>query len=245
MDEVQERLQEFIKYLGITNMEFEQRAKLSNGFATSTNKRMRKGSKMLLRDAFPELNMEWLIKGEGEMLNKGDNIINSSGAKSANAIYGNATVINDSFPEKRNKIPFYDDVATIGGTNTMVANLDSSNAAEYIDTGDWFNDATSAIRHYGDSMVEYPSGSILALKRVHDTNLLIWGRNYCIETTEFRITKRLQDGGENYVMAYSSNTETYPDGTLIHSPIKIPKSSIRHLDLVLGCVTKEYSNSII
>ena len=245
MDEVQERLQEFIKYLGITNMEFEQRAKLSNGFVTSTNKRMREGSKMLLRDAFPELNMEWLIKGEGEMLNKGDNIINSSGNNSANAIHGDATVINKDISEKRNKIPFYDDVVTIGGTSTMIANLECSNDIEYIDTGDWFNDATSAIRHYGDSMEEYPSGSILALKRVHDINLLVWGRNYCIETTEFRITKRLQDGGEHYIMAYSSNTETYPDGTLIHSPIKIPKSSIRHLDLVLGCVTKEYSNSII
>ena len=189
--------------------------------------------------------MEWLIKGEGEMLNKGDNIINSSGNNSANAIHGDATVINKDISEKRNKIPFYDDVVTIGGTSTMIANLECSNDIEYIDTGDWFNDATSAIRHYGDSMEEYPSGSILALKRVHDINLLVWGRNYCIETTEFRITKRLQDGGEHYIMAYSSNTETYPDGTLIHSPIKIPKSSIRHLDLVLGCVTKEYSNSII
>ena len=127
----------------------------------------------------------------------------------------------------------------------MVANLDNTSVAEYIDTGDWFKEATAAIRHYGDSMVEYPSGSILALKRVYDLNLLIWGRNYCIETTEFRITKRLQDGGEDYILAYSSNTETYPDGTLIHSPIKIPKVSIRHIDLVLGCVAKEYSNGLI
>lgn len=245
MNEVQERLQDFIKYLGITNMEFEQVAKLSNGFVTSTNRRMRKGSKILLQNAFPELNMEWLLDGKGEMLNKERVTINSSGANSANAIHGDATVINRSVSEKRNKIPFYDDIATIGGTNTMVSNLEYSKATEYIDTGDWFNDATSAIRHYGDSMIEYPSGSILALKRVHDTNLLMWGRNYCIETTEFRITKRLQDGGDEYVLAYSSNTETYPDGTLIHSPIKIPKSSIRHIDLVIGCVTKEYGNSLM
>lgn len=127
----------------------------------------------------------------------------------------------------------------------MMANEVDSYHVEYIDAGDWFGDATSAIRHYGDSMVEYPSGSILALKRVKDHNLLIWGRNYCIETSEFRITKRLQDGGEDFILAYSSNTETYPDGTLVHSPIKIPKSSIRHIDMVLGCVTKEYSNSIM
>lgn len=224
MNEVQERLIKFIEYLDISISQFEQRAKLANGFVSNTNARMRNSSKNLISTQFPELNMEWLIRGKGEMLNKEE---------------------DDIIVSTRNIIPFYDDVVTIGGVNSMVANLENSSNVEYIDTGDWFNDATSAIRHYGDSMVEYPSGSILALKRVRDTNLLIWGRNYCIETTEFRITKRLQDGGDDYIIAYSSNTETYPDGTLIHSPIKIPKSSIIHIDLVIGCVTKEYSNSLI
>lgn len=145
--------------------------------------------------------------------------------------------------EAKKRIPFYDDVATIGGANRQVADVSSTgNASEWIDAGDWFPEATAAIRHYGDSMIEYPSGSILALKRVEDWRLIIWGRNYSIETTEFRITKRLQDGGGDYVLAYSSNMDSYPDGTLIHSPIRIPKDTIRNIDLVLGCVTKEYSN---
>lgn len=145
--------------------------------------------------------------------------------------------------EAKKRIPFYDDVATIGGANRQVADVSSTgNVSEWIDAGDWFPEATAAIRHYGDSMIEYPSGSILALKRVEDWRLIIWGRNYSIETTEFRITKRLQDGGGDYVLAYSSNMDSYPDGTLIHSPIRIPKDTIRNIDLVLGCVTKEYSN---
>ena len=152
---------------------------------------------------------------------------------------------SDSFREKK-RIPFYDDVASIGGVNTMVADNSGHIApSELIDAGDWFPEATAAIRHYGDSMIEYPSGSILALKRVEDNRLIIWGRNYSIETTEFRITKRLQDGGEDYILAYSSNESTYSDGRLIHSPIRIPKETIRHIDLVLGCVTKEYSNGPI
>jgi len=145
----------------------------------------------------------------------------------------------------RKKIPLYD-VESIGGHQDMVANTDepAGHVAEWIDAGDWFPGATAAIRHYGDSMIEYPSGSILALKRVEDTSLLINGRNYVIETSEFRITKQLQDDGD-YIMAYSSNRETYPDGRQIHAPIRIPKSSIRHIDLVLGCVLKEYSNGPI
>ena len=147
---------------------------------------------------------------------------------------------------KKKRIPFYDDVATIGGYNHLVADVSAIGGIyEWIDAGDWFPEATAAIRHYGDSMLEYPSGSILALKRVEDWRLIIWGKNYVIETTEFRITKRLQYGGEDFVLAYSSNQETYPDGKLIHSPIKIPKETIRHIDLVLGCVTKEFSNGPI
>ena len=146
----------------------------------------------------------------------------------------------------KKRIPFYDDVATIGGYNHLVADVSAiGGISEWIDAGDWFPEATAAIRHYGDSMLEYPSGSILALKRVEDWRLIIWGKNYVIETTEFRITKRLQYGGEDFVLAYSSNQETYPDGKLIHSPIKIPKETIRHIDLVLGCVTKEFSNGPI
>lgn len=145
---------------------------------------------------------------------------------------------------KRDKIPLYNDVATIGGNNEQVANVDdAARPTEWVDAGDWFPAATSAIHHYGDSMVEYPSGCILALKRVNDPRLLINGENYVIETDEFRITKQLQDDGD-FIIAYSSNRETYPDGRLIHSPIRIPKDAIRHLDLVLGCVIKRFSTPI-
>lgn len=152
---------------------------------------------------------------------------------------------DDLRPGKKNMIPLYDDAATIGGNNEMVANVDDqSRAMEYIDAGDWFAGATSAIYHYGDSMVEYPSGCILALKRVVDSRLILNGATYVIETDEFRITKQVQDDGD-CILAYSSNRETYPDGRLIHSPIRIPKDAIRHMDLVLGCVVKHYSNGPI
>ena len=143
------------------------------------------------------------------------------------------------------RIPLYDDDATIGGTNGMVANVDDqARVTEWIDAGDWFPSATSAIHHYGDSMVEYPSGSILALKRVTDARALLNGEHYVIETDEFRITKQILDDGDA-IIAYSTNKETYPDGRLIYAPIRIPKSAIRHMDLVLGCVTKRFGNGPI
>lgn len=177
-----------------------------------------------------ENNTDWLITGRGSML--------KSEGRSPRGEQ------EEVLPTKKNLIPFYDDVSTIGGLNDRVANTDPNSPSEWIDAGDWFPEATAAIRHYGDSMVEYSSGSILALRRVDDQRLIMNGRNYVIETSEYRVTKQLQDDGDHF-MAYSTNRETYPDGRQIHAPFSIPKDAIRYIYLVLGCVTKEYSNGAI
>lgn len=177
-----------------------------------------------------EINTDWLITGRGSML--------KSEGRSPRGEQ------EEVLPTKKNLIPFYDDVSTIGGLNDRVANTDPNSPSEWIDAGDWFPEATAAIRHYGDSMVEYSSGSILALRRVDDQRLIMNGRNYVIETSEYIVTKQLQDDGDHF-MAYSTNRETYPDGRQIHAPFSIPKDAIRYIYLVLGCVTKEYSNGAI
>ena len=142
------------------------------------------------------------------------------------------------------RIPLYDEAVTIGGKNGAVADVSSAaKPSAWIDAGDWFPSATAAMCHYGDSMVEYPSGCILVLKRVQDPRLIVNGAHYVIETDEFRITKQVQDDGGEYITAYSSNRDTYPDGHLVYAPIRIPKDAIRHLDLVLGCVIKRFSSA--
>lgn len=231
-----QRIQEYIENKGISKYRFYQESGLSNGaLDKGENIGSDKCEKILY--AFPDLNPDWLLTGRGSMLKKDSILLEEE-------IGGEDKTLSEVLPTKRNLIPFYDDVSTIGGINDRIATLDHSNPSEWIDAGDWFPEATAAIRHYGDSMVEYPSGSILALKRVHDTRLIMNGRNYVIETTEYRVTKQLQDKGD-YFMAYSTNRETYPDGSQIHAPFPVPKDAIRHIDLVLGCVMKEYSNGAI
>lgn len=221
---VKERLIAYLDYKKVSKSDFGRSIGVSSAYVTSMRKSIDPEKLQSIAKNYPDLNTGWLMTGEGEML------------KSAPA---------ETPSQPRKKIPVYD-AQTIGGHNDTVANVDSnSKVSEEIDAGDWFPEATAAIHHYGDSMVEYPSGSILALKRVHDRRLIINGRNYVIETTEYRITKQLQYNGGEFMMAYSTNTDKYPDGTLIHSPIKIPVETIRHIDLVLGCVTKEYSNGAV
>lgn len=216
-DSVKARLIRFIDSKGLSKNKFEEICGLSKRYVSNISVSIQPDKVKKISLMFPDLNTGWLLTGDGEML----------------------------LQSTKGKIPLYDDVTSVGGYNDIVANVENEGrTTEWIDAGDWFPSATSAIHHYGDSMVEYPSGCVLVLKRVNDPRLLINGENYVIETDEFRITKQIQDDGEDYIMAYSSNRETYPDGHLIHSPIKIPKESIRHLDLVLGCVIKKFSNPV-
>ena len=68
MDTLQDRLAAFIAYKRLTFKDFEQLA----GFGASTAKRIGphsyKKTFTRISDAFPDLNIDWLITGEGEML---------------------------------------------------------------------------------------------------------------------------------------------------------------------------------
>lgn len=63
-----DRLLAFINHLGMRYAEFERACNLSNGFVQNTNDRIRRSSLNQIAAAFPELNVEWVISGNGEML---------------------------------------------------------------------------------------------------------------------------------------------------------------------------------
>ncbi len=108
---------------------------------------------------------------------------------------------------------------------------------EAINVGSCFPKAEVAMRNTSDSMTEYPIGCILVLKRVVDTQLLIPGNNYLVETNEFCIVKRVQKGVDNaHIALYSSNVATYPDGKLIYEPFEIPVDSVRRIFSVIGYI---------
>lgn len=176
----------------------------------------------------------WILTGNGNMY-----VELKDGIK-----YAGGT---DEQTETGKLIPFYDDVSTIGGVNERSASLEAvSQPTDYIDTGDWFRNATAAIRHYGESMVEYPPGCILALKEVYDRELIIPGRDYVIETSEYRVTKRIQRGKDSdHITAYSTNPETYADGRLIHEPFDIPWRAVMRISSVLGYVVKKNGGTMV
>ena len=66
---VKERLNEYIKSQGLSVLAFEKMCGLSNGYVSSISKGIGKEKLENILRIFPNLNREWLLYGEGEMLN--------------------------------------------------------------------------------------------------------------------------------------------------------------------------------
>lgn len=65
---VKQRLIEFLKFKGIGQAKFEKRIGAGNGFVNNIVKGIGAEKMNIIQREFPELNTEWLLYGEGEML---------------------------------------------------------------------------------------------------------------------------------------------------------------------------------
>ncbi|MCT4614544.1 MAG: hypothetical protein N4A49_06680 [Marinifilaceae bacterium] len=177
----------------------------------------------LYNSEFSELiNADWLFTGEGDILKEKTN-------------------------NQAHLIPFYEGVA-VGGTSIIADNSAQTIPAELINAGDWFRDATAAMRIHGESMEPYyKNGSVVALKAVFDKSLIIYGNDYVIETSEYRVLKRIQRSDKNNCwLCCSTNEEIYKhSGRLIHEPFDVEIDKVYRIYRVVGTVNRTESSSII
>jgi transcriptional regulator with XRE-family HTH domain len=153
-------------------------------------------------------------------------------------------------PTGRKLIPFYDTTAAAG--TLQVSNMDPvTEPAEYIDAGDWFIDADSAMRVHGDSMYpEYKSGNIVVMREVFDKRLIVYGEDYMIQTSEYKVIKRLMRSDEKgYWLACSINDEIWEmgplKGRLIHEPFPVFIDDVTKICRIIGCVKRTESSRIV
>ena len=226
---ITERILNYLEIKGVTPYRFCKDLGLSNGFLDKPREiSTDKYANILVY--FPEINPNWLLTGEGGMLKpeKPRPIIQS----------------------ERRLIPFYDAEAE-AGTFQQSSMEPIVEPVEWIDAGDWFRDADSAMRVHGDSMFpEYKSGSIVAMKEVYNKQLIVYGEDYVIQTSEYRIIKRLQRASKaGFWLMCSVNEETWEKGELagrlIHEPFEIQIDDVIKIFRVLGCVKRNESSRIV
>ena len=70
-DSVKQRLIKFLRYKDISNSVFEKTCGMGNGYVNSIRKGIGTEKLKNITLTYPELNREWLLYGEGSMLNEG------------------------------------------------------------------------------------------------------------------------------------------------------------------------------
>jgi repressor LexA len=247
------RIKQYIDYKGITNQNFEKQIGFSNGAFASQLKNNRtigvdKLENILI--AFPELNPEWLLTGNGEMIktkskenvpiNLGDKIGDKLGDKpnvkkryaiespempmvtEENAIYKSNTGIP--------LIPI-DAMAGFGTGSVQVMHYETS---KYIVPEFSELNVDFMIRVKGSSMVpKYNSGDLVACKKLVITDIFFqWNKVYVLDTEQGALIKRVKKGSrDNYILLISDNKN--------YDPFELHLSKIFAVALVVGVIRLE------
>ena len=189
--------------------EFEELCKLSSGYVTSMRKGYGQEKLNNVLTVFPELNREWLLYGEGSMLNEDLSCTSSLKKKEEKS-------------DTRPRIP-YDAAA---GTLTETIEGVTEYQCEEVPVISAFPKYDFTIRIVGRSMEpEYFAGDEVACLKVNEKRFLQWGRVHVLDTTQGVVIKRIYDDGD-CITCRSYNPE-FPD-------FSIPKEDIRSYNLVVG-----------
>lgn len=203
---VKERLISYLKSIPMSLKAFFDKIGVSNGYVTNMVSGFGRDVLFRIKSEFPDLSINWLLYGEGEMLNSQLQAVEAGGKQ----------------------IPFFD-VEFEGGYDVMV-NDQTRAAASFIDVP-YETRATHACRITGRSMQpDICSGDIILLQYIEDFSWLPLGTIYAIvPTNNMRTAKRLarSENDENYLLV-PSNSE--------YQAQELPKRLIRNVFRVVGTI---------
>lgn len=204
---LKERILAFIEKMGLTKAQFEKTAGLSNGFVDKSGDNSRRSSLDKISTAYPQLNMVWLLTGEGEML------------KTSTAEQTETTPYT---------VPLVPISAQGGSFNDFVVSVKDSDCEKVISP---VRQVDFALTVTGDSMApEYPGGSQVLVRKVNEKAFIEWGRVYVLDTCNGTVIKKLNPGrDDDEVLCVSVN----PD----YQPFYVKLADVYGLYRVMMCMT--------
>lgn len=198
METVRERLVGFLAYKHLSQGKFEQSVGLSNGFVAKVGDSIRANNLKKIQDAYPDLNIPWLITGEGSMLK------NTNSAASSVKVYLRENLMNVPYVPAVAKASFveslYDTTYDMDTYGVMPEDGEDLMSGDYI-----------VYQINGDSMApNIPNTSKVLAKKIPEEKwetasgviVIVYGKTLTIK----RILKNgLFDG--NYITLKADNPE--------------------------------------
>lgn len=207
MKPIGERLSLFAKKKGFKSIrQFEIETDLPNGFVGKSLS-ISKARQLQIQSAFPDLNMAWLLTGEGEMLRHepsqnvtGNNNIVGNSNTGNNTIIANAQAQEYTDHHSKPIVPKYltsqpnTDVYKILNTDGHSLQLDSMTAIPPYNNFDFYymvrQDAMKPL---------YKEGDVLALVHTERGSDIVQGASMIIDTNDFGfLLRRIYDRGDYY-----------------------------------------------
>ena len=196
---------EFARILGISPQN------LSNWYKRNTF-----DANLILRK-FTNVCEDWLLTGEGEMLQGAD-----APAIKSDTVY----------------VPVLPISAQGGSLNDFVVSIKDSDCEKIISP---IKGADFAMTVSGDSMApEYPSGSKILIKKINEHSFIEWGRCYVLDTCNGTVIKKLDaptEPDERYGMNYVTCVSVNPNP--IYKPFRVPIDDIYGVYRVLLLLTEK------
>ena len=204
---VRDRLEYYIAHKGLSVRRFEILIGASNGYVSNIKLNITPAKQKQIQSAFPDLNMSWLLTGEGDMLRHApsQNITGNNNIV-GNSNTGNNTIIADTQAQKSTDshskpiVPKYltsqpnTDVYKILNTDGHTMQLDSMTAIPPYNNFDFYymvrQDAMKPL---------YKEGDVLALAHTERGSDIVQGASMIIDTNDFGfLLRRIYDRGDYY-----------------------------------------------
>lgn len=204
---VKGRLIKFLKEKRVSQSQLARELGVSVTYVGAMRKSLPEDRVKRLCELYPDLNREWLLHGEGEMLINSDRSGNN--------------------PEYR--VPLLPVSAFAGSLQNWSDGVEISRCETITSP---IKGVDLAIRISGDSMEPtFRDGSILYINKINEKAFIPWGQPMVIDTENGVLVKAVYpvDNDNEYIEARSHNSH-YP-------PIMIPTSSIYGLYRVMGSAT--------
>ena len=213
---VKDRLLIYIKYLGIGQSKFEKLCGLSNGYINNSKGNFGSAKIEDILKACDDLNRSWLLTGEGEMLKSKNDPCDKDGS-------GN----EDIEIEHVRLLPLFAHGGSLSDFTVSVKDSDCEKVVSPVKGADF------AIQVTGDSMApEYPSGSVILIKKINESSFIEWGKAYVLDTENGSVVKKVVPSDkEGCIRCVSIN----PDPSF--APFDVPLSSVFGIYRVLMCMS--------
>lgn len=218
-----ERLYDYLDFKKIKPAAFERATGISNGYLSKQfGRRADIGEGILIQilEYCPDINVEWLLFGQGEML-KRDDIASGVIASDVTAPY--ITNNNKGIP----LIP----ITAFAGFGALT--FEDLQIEHYYEVPE-FKQADFLMRIKGNSMYpKYSSGDIVACAIIEETLFFQWNKIYAIYTkSQGVLVKRVKPSKlKDHILLVSDNTQ--------YDPFDVPVADISRLALIIGVIRVE------